>query len=135
MVIPESTQKFMTDKPVIALATCDKEGKPNVAPMLQYWWYDENTLVIGDFFMKMTRKNIEENGMASFCCWDGETREAYKFTGPARYATKGPEFDMANNKMREKKPDKNYKGVVIITITHIYDMKSGPTAGNLISKS
>ncbi|KPK75603.1 MAG: hypothetical protein AMJ79_10685 [Phycisphaerae bacterium SM23_30] len=133
MVIPESAKKFMDHKPVIAFATCDQQGIPNVAPMLQYWWYNENTLVIGDFFMKMTRKNIEQNPMASFCCWDSQTQEAYKFSGPARYTTQGPEYDMANNNMRQKKPDKNYKGVVIMTITHVYDMKSGPTAGNLIS--
>jgi len=38
-------------------------------------------------------------------------------------------------KFLENKPDKNYKGVVIISITHVYDMKPGPTAGNLISET
>ena len=71
--------------------------------------------------------------MASFCCWDSKTGQAYKFTGPARYAPEGPEYDMANNSMRKQKPDKNYRGVVIMTVNRVYDMKSGPTAGNLIS--
>ena len=133
MVIPEAARKFMEQKPVIALATCDKAGVPNVAPMLQYWWYDDNTLLIGDFFMKQTCKNIKENPMASFTCWDLKTAESYKYTGPARYVTEGNEYDHANNQMRKKNPDNNYKGVVVISITHVYDTKSGPTAGDLIS--
>lgn len=42
----------------MALATASADGDPNVVPMQQCWWYDENTIVVGDFFMNRTKVNI-----------------------------------------------------------------------------
>ena len=82
--------------------------------------------------MKMTKANIQENGRASFAVWKEDPREGYKLTGSARYLTGGPEYDFANGEMRKKTPDRNYKGVVVISVEKVFDITSGPTAGQLI---
>jgi len=130
--VPERARDLMSSGRVMALATASAKGNPNVAPMQQCWWYDEDTMVIGDFFMKQTKLNIQENGRASFTVWQQDPREGYKFTGSAQYLTTGPEYDLANGEMKKKMPNKNFKGVVVIKVHEVFDIKSGPTAGQLI---
>lgn len=132
--VPARARSLMGGGRVMALATATSGGEPNVAPMQQCWWFDENTLVIGDFFMKQTRDNVLENGRASFTVWENDPREGYKYTGSASYLTSGPEYDLANGEMHKKMPDKNFKGVVVVRVERVYDIKSGPTAGQLITE-
>ena len=70
----------------------------------------------------------------SFTLWEEKPREAYKFNGTARYVTSGPEYDFANSAMKKKTPNRNFKGVVVIKVEQVYDVKAGPTAGQLISE-
>jgi len=132
MSLPERAKNLMSHGKVIALATASANGEPNVVPEQQCFWFDDSTMVVGDFFMKMTKANIQENGRASFTVWQEDPREGYKFTGSARYLTGGPEYDFANGEMRKKTPDRNYKGVVVISVEKVFDITSGPTAGQLI---
>ena len=132
--VPKRARELMSPGKVMALATASADGEPNVAPMQQCWWFDDETMVIGDFFMKQTKANIQENGRASFSVWQGDPREGYKFTGSAQYLASGPEYDLANGEMKKKMPDKNFKGVVVIKVGKVFDIKSGPTAGQLITE-
>lgn len=134
MQIPEDARSVMEGGKVIALATSSNEAIPNVVYMLQYWWYQPDILVIGDVFMDATRRNVQENGVASFCVWDEETDKSYKFKGTAKYETSGKAYEFANTNLHKKKPDKNFKGVAVITITEIYHASRGENAGKLIAK-
>lgn len=133
MTIPQNAKELMEQRKVIALATASKEAVPNVVYMLQYWWYQPDVLVIGDVFMNASRKNVQENGGASFCVWDEETDLSYKFIGTAAYETSGGAYEFANTKLHTKKPDKNFKGVIIIKVTGVYDASPGENAGKLIA--
>ena len=133
MVIPEETRAIIQQPALIALATCSKQAVPNVVYMLQYWWLSEDQLVIGDVFMKSTRQNVEENEHVSLCVWDEPSDRSYKLKGTARYETSGPAYDLANEKLHQKKPDKNFKGVVTIKITEVYDASRGANAGKRIA--
>ena len=135
MQIPRDAKELMEQKKIIALATASKEAVPNVVYMLQYWWYPPDVLVIGDVFMKASRKNIQENGYASFCVWDEDTDRSYKFTGTATYEASGEAYEFANANLHKKKPDKNFKGVVVIKVTEVYDASRGENAGKLIAKA
>jgi len=133
MQIPEQVKKLFSEHPMMYLATADVEGEPNAVPMLQYWWFGEGTMVIGDLFMKMTRTNIQANGRVCICAC-GETGDSYKLKGMASYETSGPAYDMANEKLHSKKPDKDFKGVVVMKVTEVYDATRGPDAGKLIAR-
>ena len=128
---PERAGALMGSGRVMAPATSSRQGESNVAPMQQCWWFDEETLVVGDFFMKKTMENILENIMASAAVWEQDPREGCKSTRSAKYLTMGPEYALANCEMHKAKPDKNFKGVVVIRVERVYDIKSGPTAGQL----
>ena len=132
--VPKRARELMSPGKVMALATVSADGEPNVAPMQQCWWYDDETMVIGDLFMNQTKANILNNGRASFTVWQEDPREGYKFTGSAQYLTDGAEYDLANGELKKKMPDKNFKGVVVIKVCKVFDIKSGPTAGQLITE-
>ena len=134
MSVPQAARDLMSHGRVMALATSTRSGEPNVAPMGQCWWYSDNEMVIGDFFMKVTKINIQENGTVAFTAWDDVSRVGYKFKGEAEYKTSGPEYEFATGEMKKKKPDKDFKGVVVIHVKEVYDMKPGPTAGQLITE-
>ena len=134
MQIPSNAKEIMAQKKIIALATASKEAIPNVVYMLQYWWYQPDVLIIGDLFMNATRRNVQENGYASFCVWDEQTDQSYKFIGTAKYETSGEAYEFANANLHNKKPDKNFKGALVIKVTEIYDASRGENAGKLIVK-
>jgi len=133
MNIPHNAKKLMEQGKVIALATTTNDAIPNVVYMLQYWWYQPDVLVIGDLFMNATQRNIQENGHTSLCVWDEETDRSYKFIGTATYETSGEAYEFANTNLHKKKPDKNFKGVVVIKVTEVYDASRGESAGKLIA--
>jgi predicted pyridoxine 5'-phosphate oxidase superfamily flavin-nucleotide-binding protein len=133
MVIAEPAKAILDKQTLMAFATCSRQGVPNVVYMLQYWWLSEDELVVGDVFMHATRDNVRENGQVSFCVWDEQTDRSYKFKGRARYETSGPAYELANGKLHEKKPDQNFKGAVVVTITEVYDASRGPNAGKRIA--
>jgi len=134
MQIPGNARELMSQNKIIALATASKEAVPNVVYMLQYWWYRTDVLVIGDVFMNASCRNVQENGYASFCVWDENTDQSYKFIGTATYETSGEAYEFANANLHKKKPDKNFKGVVVVKVTEIYDASRGENAGKLIAK-
>jgi len=133
MVIPEEVKATIQQPMLIALATSSRQGIPNVVYMLQYWWLNADELVIGDLFMKATQKNVQENEHVSLCVWNQQQNRSYKLKGTARYETSGPGYDLANENLHRKKPDKDFKGVVTIKVTEIYDASRGPNAGALIA--
>lgn len=134
MKIPINVKELMALNKIVALATASREGIPNVVYMLQYWWYEPDVLVIGDVFMNASRRNVQENGYASFCVWDEHTDQSYKFIGTATYETSGEAYEFANTNLHRKKPDKNFKGVVVVKVIEIYDATRGENAGKLIAK-
>ena len=133
MQIPNDAKEPMNQKKIIALATASKEAVPNVVYMLMYWWYQPDALVIGDLFMNATRRNVQENNYVSFCVWDENTDKSYKFIGTATYEISGEAYEFANTILHKKKPDKNFKGVVVIKITEVYDASRNENAGKLIA--
>ena len=132
--VPKRARDLMSHGKVMALATASADGEPNVVPMQQCWWYDDNTMVVGDFFMDATKANVQENGRASFSLWQDKPSEGYKFKGAAEYLANGPEYDLANGEMKKKMPAKDFKGVVVVRVEKVFDIKAGPTAGQLITE-
>ena len=83
--------------------------------------------------MNATRRNVRENNYVSFCVWDENTDKSYKFIGTATYETSGEAYEFGNSNLHGNKPDKNFKGVVVIKITEVYDASRGENAGKLIA--
>jgi predicted pyridoxine 5'-phosphate oxidase superfamily flavin-nucleotide-binding protein len=131
MQIPEPVKKMFEKRPMMYLATVGEDGMPNVVPMLQYWWFDQDTMVVGDLFMKATKANIKANGKVCISAC-GEGNEAYKLKGTATYETSGPAYGLANGELHRGNPGKDFKGVVVLKVTEVYDAAKGPDAGRLM---
>lgn len=134
-MIPDDVKKLFSSGTVIWLATVDGDGVPNVAPMLQYWWVDEGTLLIGDYFMKATKANVQATGRLCVAANDGEAETSYKLKGPARSVTEGEMYDKAMAERRKVKADApDFKSVIVFTVEEIYDLAPGESAGRLVAK-
>ena len=132
MLVPTRAKEMMSKGKIIAFATCDEKGWPNVVPILQHWWIDEDLMVIGDLLLKASRDNVLHNQRVCISVWDDDSGEGYKLKGQARYEIHGPEYEYAKNEIRKTKPN-DPKGVVIINFTGVYDISRGPKAGRLIT--
>ena len=134
MHIPEQVRETFGERPLMYLATVDQDGVPNVVPMLQYWWFQEDTMVVGDLFMKATQANVQANGKVCISAC-GKGSEAYKLKGTASYETSGPGYDLANRKLHESNPKKDFRGVVVFKVTEVYNAAKGPDAGKLMARA
>jgi len=134
-VIPEEVKALFAGGKVIWLATVDAAGVPNVAPMLQYWWADDKTMLIGDYFMKATKANVEAVGKLCIAANDSEAKASFKLKGSARVETSGPMYDRAMAERKKVKADApKFKSVVVFTVEEVYDLRAGENAGALMAK-
>jgi len=132
MIMPEKTKELLSRIKTIAMATVGRDGTPNVVPMARKYWYKDDLLIIGDMFMKATKKNVLDNGKVSICVWDDNTGESFKLKGIGSYETSGETIDIANEELKKDKPDKKFKGVVIFRTNEVYTATRGKNAGSLI---
>ncbi len=133
-MIPQEVKSLFDGNHVCWMATADASGTPNVAPMLNLWWSGEQSLVIGDMFMKTTAANVQSHGRMCLAAYDPATGRSWKMTGTATYETKGPNYDMAQAELQKKNPDMRFKGAVVFTIQAVYDQAPGANAGKLVVK-
>ena len=129
MVIPNEVKNLFERQSLIAFGTADKEGNPNVVSIFWKKILDDETILLIDNFMKMSKKNLLENNKVCISFWDPETEEAYKIKGIATYHTEGPIYEEGKKFIQSKKPERVPKGVVEIKVTEIYTIRPGPDAG------
>ena len=78
------------------LATADKNGRANVAPILTTDYYREDLLAFGDFIMWKTRQNLLENNRVAILVMD-ERLEYFTLKGTfTGFETKGEAFEFVN---------------------------------------
>jgi len=129
MVVPARVKKLFERLDLIAFATADKGGFPNVVPIFWKMIFDEETILLIDNFMKMSKSNLMENNKVCISFWDSETEEAYKIKGIGTYYAEGTIYEEGKRFIQSKKPGRVPKGVVEVKVTEIYSIKPGPEAG------
>ncbi len=132
-MIPQEVKDLFGGGRIVWMATADEAGVPNAAPMLQYWWVGEDTMVIGDMFMKATKANVEATGKVCLGVLDEAGEKSYKIKGAASYVTQGEMYDFAQAELTKKKPGKKFKGAVVFTVQSAYNLTRGQNAGSLIA--
>jgi predicted pyridoxine 5'-phosphate oxidase superfamily flavin-nucleotide-binding protein len=109
---------FFNQVPIMALATTDDNGIPNVSAIASKKVIDENTLWTIDTFHKKTLQNIKQNGRVSIALWKDSM--GYQIKGIAKHHTEGAIFEEGKKWILELKPTKIVKGVIEIKIEEIY---------------
>jgi len=95
----------------IVVATCSKSGEPNANVNLSLGFVD-NKLLVADFKMATTIKNLKEN--KKICVVAGY----YKIKGTAELFTSGEYFDMCVKKITNFKP----KTAILVSVKEVFDM-------------
>ena len=129
MIIPNQVKELFEKRPLVSLGTANKEGIPNVVAIFWKKIIDDETILLIDNFMKMSKDNILENNKICVSFWDPDTEEAYKIKGTATYHTEGPVYEEGKKFIQSKKPGRIPKGVVEIKVSEIFTIKPGETAG------
>jgi predicted pyridoxine 5'-phosphate oxidase superfamily flavin-nucleotide-binding protein len=119
-----------------SIATCTKDGTPNVVPIHFVKILSDDEIMLADIFMKKTSENIQQNPIMAISVWDWDVkpRKGYQFKGIPRIETSGEIFDMAVEMVKAEKPDLAPKSAVIVKITDIFVTSPGPNAGKNVEE-
>ncbi|MBD3362812.1 hypothetical protein GF362_03775 [Candidatus Dojkabacteria bacterium] len=120
MIKINKKQKQFIEEKVLALASVDANGAPNVVAVACCKLVEGNKILITDNFMNKTRKNLLNNKETSIAVWSEDWEEGYQFKGEAQYFSKGKW-----KKMVDEMSENNglpHKGAVLFTIKEIWDL-------------
>jgi predicted pyridoxine 5'-phosphate oxidase superfamily flavin-nucleotide-binding protein len=119
-----------------AVATCTKDGSPNVVPIHFIKILSDDEIMMADIFMKKTFENIQQNPIVAISVWDWDVkpRKGYQFKGTPRIETSGKIYDMAVEMVKAEKPDLSPKSAVIVKIRDIFVTSPGPNAGKNVAE-
>lgn len=131
--VPDEIRAMFTDKRVIPLGTASKAGVPNTVFIGSWWWRDDETLLVVDNFFKKTKRNLEENPVASLVVWDREKRISYQLKCSASVYTEGDDYREAFN-IERGRDDFFYpcKAIVLLRVEEVYNAMFGEGAGDRI---
>ena len=119
-----------------AVATCDKDGVPNVVPIHFLKILSDDEIMLADIFMKKTFANIQQKPVMAVSAWDWDAkpRKGFQFKGTPRIETSGKIYDMADEMVKAEKPDLTAKSAVVLKITDIFVTSPGPNAGKNVNE-
>jgi predicted pyridoxine 5'-phosphate oxidase superfamily flavin-nucleotide-binding protein len=106
-----------------ALATVI-DGEPHVVPVSTVR-VENNKIILVNYFMGQTIKNILENPKVSLACWKG--LEGYQIKSTMEYITEGETFESIKEWISELHPDRTVLGVLSLTPNEIYDVSATAT--------
>jgi hypothetical protein len=111
----------------IYMATCSKDGIPNVAPMGGFKLLDDETILISDQFMNKTLKNLKENPKVALSFWGD--KGGYQIKGTITIHTDDQIFKDDVAWIKSVMPKLNPKSAIVMKVTDVYSIKPGPDAG------
>lgn len=123
-------KEMFAKAPAFPVATASKNGEPNVVPIKTVWLMDDETIWIGDNFMKKTLANLQENPRVSIYVWGPETKGCLQIKGDVDIKTSGPEYEDMRAKIKAKSDKHPAKSLIIMKITEVFTCSPGPEAGN-----
>ena len=133
IMIPAKVKELFERTQLVSFGTADKEGNPNVVPILWKRILDGGRIILLDNFMRTSKENVLENDRVCLSIWDLDSEEAYKLKGNAVYHSRGSIYEVGREFMQSKGRDQVPRGVVEVTVTGVYAIKPGPDAGKRIA--
>lgn len=126
-------KEFLGQGRLAYVATCSKDGIPNVAPKGSIAVLDDEHLVFADLYSKKTKRNLEENPHVAVAVVNPAAYEGYQFKGMARKIEAGEPLERALEIVDSIRMDRSkVKYAVVIKIEEIFDLAPGPESGRKI---
>jgi predicted pyridoxine 5'-phosphate oxidase superfamily flavin-nucleotide-binding protein len=129
VALTNDMQELFKSTKYFALATASKGGDPNVVPIGMAIMMDPETIWIGNQFFKQTLANVKENPRASLLVWTAGVPGCLKLKGDITLVEKGADYEKMYKMVKERKPNLECKGLLIMKLTAVFDCRSGPEAG------
>lgn len=118
MNIPDEVQEIIEDNP-LALATTNKDGKPNVIAVAFVKVADSSKLVITDNYMQETKTNVKEREEVCLAVWNDDW-EGYKIRGEAEYHDTGKWKDFVEEIPENK--EEPAEGAVVVEVSDLKEL-------------
>lgn len=116
MALDTSARAQLTSQVTIILGTASKSGEPNLAPIALYWLKDDQTIIIGDMYLRTAKTNVLVNPRAQVCFWDESNHKTFKYAGAVAYETEGDAYDTAAEHFGLSGDTSDLKGVLVIKL-------------------
>lgn len=133
--MPQDCMDMVNNVYAAAVATCTKDGTPNVVccSMKQAW--DDETVMISDQYLRKTLANLRENPKMAVTVWD-ETH-GYQVKGSVSYEDEGPMYEAVAAQVHEILSGMGYdyysKGVCWLHVEEVYSVTPGEHAGEKLA--
>lgn len=128
--LTDDIKESLTCVKTIYLATCSRDGIPNVAPMGAFKLLDDETLLISDQYMNKTLKNVTSNPHAAISYWGD--KGGFQIKGTISVHTNDQVFKDNVEWMKVRMPKLTPKGALLMKITDVFSIKPGTEAGKKI---
>jgi len=101
--IPPEVKHFLEAQGVVHVATCGKDGLPNISPKGPLRIEGRNTVYFLDLYSRKTRSNLLENARIALSAVDMINYKGYQLKGTAELIDGGPDFEKHKDMWHEHK--------------------------------
>jgi hypothetical protein len=106
-----------------SIATCDREGIPNVTYLSHVHYVDERHIALSCQFFNKTKKNVLDNRFASVEMYDPQTVEMYRLRVRYDHAeTEGPLFDVMSRRIDAIASHTGMTGIFKLISSDVYEV-------------
>lgn len=100
-MIAKRINEILKDDDFIAVATCDLEGNPNVAPKL-FLKVENDHIYLIDYVIGRTFQNLVVNPKVSLAVTDRDSLTGYQINGPVEILSTGAAYDNFVDEFQKK---------------------------------
>ncbi|MFA6355818.1 MAG: pyridoxamine 5'-phosphate oxidase family protein [Candidatus Omnitrophota bacterium] len=110
-MIAKKINELIAKMGFVAMATCDRDGRPNVAPKF-FLKADSGHIYLVDYVIGRTSQNLTINPRASISIIDERSLTGYQVNGAVQILSQGEEYDKASREFLEKEINLSTKRIV-----------------------
>ena len=123
--LPEEIREVMSNGIPVVVATCSKDGAPNVAIVSQVYYVDERRVALSCQFFNKTTRNIRENPKASLILNEIDRRRRWVLRVEFDHSeTEGPIFDEMDMAIEAIASATGMSGIFKLKSADLYSVKS-----------
>ena len=115
--LPPAVKEAILKQEFFPVATCDRQGIPNVVYIKYLKVVDDQTVLIADNYLQKTRDNILSNPQLSFVVLDKE-KGSYQIKGAAKRMIDGPLYGEIQKWVPAKYPR---EAAIVVTVEQVYN--------------